>query len=137
MEVRPLEKRDGRRRDFLVVFQKVELAIPAYNECHEPSADVVQEKERANYCEYYQPSNKAGAKDKKAELLNRGYCIAQECTIPSSGVQLFYFSTENDSANFIFEVADLMEPNQYSRIQGIKSAYEGWNTETIAIEATT
>jgi hypothetical protein len=25
----------------------------AYNECREPSADVVREKDRANYCEYF------------------------------------------------------------------------------------
>jgi hypothetical protein len=42
----------------------------AYNECHEPSADVVKDKERSNYCEYYQPSNKTGAKDKRDELLS-------------------------------------------------------------------
>ena len=71
---------------------------------------------------------------KKQELLELGYSIAQECTIPSSGVQLLYFSTENSSANFIFEIADLMEPNQYNRVQGIKSAYEQWNSETVAIE---
>lgn len=71
---------------------------------------------------------------KKTELLELGYSIAQECTIPSSGVQLVYFSTENSSANFIFEIADLMEPDQYSRVQGIKSAYEQWDAETVAIE---
>ena len=49
-------------------------------------------------------------------------------------VYSFYFSTENSSANFIFEIADLMEPNQYNRVQGIISAYEQWNTETVAIE---
>jgi len=41
----------------------------AYNECREPSADVVREKERANYCEYYQPKTGAGVKDKRDELL--------------------------------------------------------------------
>lgn len=71
---------------------------------------------------------------KKAELLTLGYSIAQECTIPSSGVQLVYFGTENSSADFIFEIADLMEPNQYSRVQGVRSAYEQWDTETVAIE---
>ncbi|MES2824892.1 MAG: VOC family protein [Pseudomonadota bacterium] len=73
-------------------------------------------------------------RNKKAELLTLGYSIAQECTIPSSGVQLVYFSTENPSANFIFEIADLMEPNQYNRVQDIKSAYEQWNAETVSIE---
>ncbi len=27
----------------------------AYNQCRESSADVVQEKERANFCDYFQP----------------------------------------------------------------------------------
>jgi hypothetical protein len=27
----------------------------AYNECREPQADVVREKDRANYCEYFSP----------------------------------------------------------------------------------
>ena len=71
---------------------------------------------------------------KKAELPGRGYSIIQECTIPSSGVQLVYFGTENPSANFIFEVADLMEPDQYSRVLGIRSAHEQWNGEPVAVE---
>lgn len=27
----------------------------AYNECREPQADVVQEKERSNFCDYFTP----------------------------------------------------------------------------------
>lgn len=30
----------------------------AYNECHETQADVVKEKDRANFCEYFQISKK-------------------------------------------------------------------------------
>lgn len=41
----------------------------AYNECREPSAEVVREKERANYCEYFTPrSGGEGAVDKAAAL---------------------------------------------------------------------
>ena len=29
-----------------------------YNECKETSADVVREKERANYCDFFQPSGR-------------------------------------------------------------------------------
>lgn len=29
--------------------------VKAYNSCREPSADFIQEKDRANYCDYYQP----------------------------------------------------------------------------------
>lgn len=40
-----------------------------YNECRETSADVIREKERANYCEYFQPGNKVAADKKKEDLL--------------------------------------------------------------------
>ena len=40
-----------------------------YNECRETSAEVVREKERANYCEYFQPGNKAAADKKKDDLM--------------------------------------------------------------------
>lgn len=41
----------------------------AYNECREPSADVVLEKERANFCDFFQPGSGVKAADKKADLL--------------------------------------------------------------------
>ena len=65
--------------------------------------------------------------ENKLQLLEKGYTIAQECTIPSSGVQLIYFSTENGPASFIFEMADLKEPEQYERVMGIKLAHDSWN----------
>ncbi|MEZ0392022.1 MAG: hypothetical protein ACAH59_07405 [Pseudobdellovibrionaceae bacterium] len=41
----------------------------AYNECREPSADVVREKDRANFCEYFTPgTGGASAKDSAAAL---------------------------------------------------------------------
>jgi len=40
-----------------------------YNECRETSADVVREKDRANYCDYYQPRKRAGAVSEKDKLL--------------------------------------------------------------------
>jgi len=38
----------------------------AYNMCREPSADVVKEKDRNNYCDYFQPSRRdsSGQTDK-------------------------------------------------------------------------
>lgn len=33
----------------------------AYNECRESQADVVREKDRANFCDYFQISSKLGA----------------------------------------------------------------------------
>lgn len=41
----------------------------AYNECRETSADVVREKERSNYCDFFQPKLPgAGFDDTKAKL---------------------------------------------------------------------
>jgi hypothetical protein len=33
----------------------------AYNECREPSAERVRERDRANRCEYFSPGDRAGA----------------------------------------------------------------------------
>ncbi len=42
----------------------------AYNECTEPSAEVVREKDRANHCEYFQAGSGAGGGGKaKSDLL--------------------------------------------------------------------
>ncbi len=41
----------------------------AYNECREPSAEVVREKDRANYCEYFQPNTGRTAQVDKAAAL--------------------------------------------------------------------
>lgn len=51
-----------------------------YNECRETSADVIREKERANYCEYFQPG---GAKDKDAD--KRAMLAAAEALFKKSG----------------------------------------------------
>lgn len=41
----------------------------SYNECRETSADVVREKERANYCDFYIPrKGGAGVTDEKARM---------------------------------------------------------------------
>ena len=41
----------------------------AYNECREPSAEVVKEKERANFCDFFSPNQNPGAvSDKAAQL---------------------------------------------------------------------
>jgi hypothetical protein len=41
----------------------------AYNECREPSAEVVREKERSNYCDFFQARSPDGAVvDEKAKL---------------------------------------------------------------------
>ncbi|MCB0343424.1 MAG: hypothetical protein H6626_04595 [Pseudobdellovibrionaceae bacterium] len=40
----------------------------SYNECKEPSADVVREKERANFCDYFEPGGHQQGKNKQDEL---------------------------------------------------------------------
>jgi len=59
-------------RSDLHVCKNCEFYDPkAYNECREPSADVVKEKERANYCEYFSPNQsgpEGGQEDKAAKL---------------------------------------------------------------------
>lgn len=43
----------------------------AYNECREPSADVVRDKEKANFCEYFQANTDGkSAGDDKQSLLD-------------------------------------------------------------------
>lgn len=39
-----------------------------YNECRETSADVVRDKERANYCDFFRPGGGLGADDNKKAL---------------------------------------------------------------------
>ena len=40
----------------------------AYNECREPSADVVREKDRSNFCDYFTPGNGKGPQDRAKDL---------------------------------------------------------------------
>lgn len=42
----------------------------AYNECRETSADVVREKDRANFCDYFTPGSGPGAGQQKDDLLS-------------------------------------------------------------------
>jgi len=43
--------------------------VKAYNECREPQADVVKEKDRANFCDYFSPRRGgSGGVDKAAAL---------------------------------------------------------------------
>ncbi|MGE0634029.1 MAG: hypothetical protein AB7O96_16565 [Pseudobdellovibrionaceae bacterium] len=41
----------------------------AYNECKEPQADVVQEKDRANFCDYFSPGLGKGPQVSQKEAL--------------------------------------------------------------------
>jgi hypothetical protein len=42
----------------------------AYNECHEPQADRVVEKERSNFCDYFTPGTGSDPASKKQDLLS-------------------------------------------------------------------
>ena len=57
-------------RSDLHVCKNCEFYDPkAYNECRETSADVVREKERANFCDFFSGSDKLGTGlDKAAQL---------------------------------------------------------------------
>lgn len=41
----------------------------AYNECREPSADVVREKESSNFCDFFEPGSGQFEASKRDELL--------------------------------------------------------------------
>lgn len=42
----------------------------SYNECKEPQADKVQDKDRANFCSYFEPGSGNGAANKSSDLLS-------------------------------------------------------------------
>jgi hypothetical protein len=42
----------------------------SYNECKEPSADVVKEKERANFCDFFKAQESGDKVDMKAQQLS-------------------------------------------------------------------
>jgi hypothetical protein len=42
----------------------------AYNECRESSADVVKEKDRSNFCDYFSPGAKGSGEAKKQDLMS-------------------------------------------------------------------
>ncbi len=41
----------------------------SYNECKEPIADRITDKEKSNYCDYFKLNDGVGVKDKKDDLL--------------------------------------------------------------------
>ena len=57
-------------RSDLHVCKNCEFYDPkAYNECRENSADVVREKERSNFCDFFNPRNSGSlVEDKAAQL---------------------------------------------------------------------
>lgn len=44
--------------------------LESYNECREPSADRIVEKEKANYCDYFKLNDPQGPKNGRDQLFN-------------------------------------------------------------------
>ena len=52
-----------------------------YNECREPQAEIIREKDRANVCDYFQPSGGAGGAAKtKEDLLKAAEALFKKKT---------------------------------------------------------
>lgn len=57
------------RADLHVCLNCIHYDKSAYNECREPSADVVREKDRANFCDYFSArAEAAGGADRQKDL---------------------------------------------------------------------
>ena len=82
----------------------------------------------------YQHGSQDEIKSRKQELIAQGVQIAQECTIPSSGVNLLYFDTGNGNGGFIYEISDLLEPVHQERIQIIAKIAKDWNGQELIRE---
>jgi hypothetical protein len=52
----------------------------AYNECREPSADVVREKDRSNFCDYFTPGAGGSAQDKAKDLRSAAEALFKKKT---------------------------------------------------------
>lgn len=71
---------------------------------------------------------------RRSALLKQGYTLAQEGTIPASGVRLAYFDTERHNTGLIFEMADLDEPLHQQRLMNIEKAAAAWDGKQHVIE---
>ncbi len=57
--------------DLHVCLNCVNYSPGSYNECREPVAELVKEKDRSNFCDYFSPSDKKADKGKsKDDLLS-------------------------------------------------------------------
>lgn len=61
-----------------------------------------------------------------AELLRRGFQLAQEGTIAATGTRLAYFATDRGPGTIVYEVSDLLDPKHYGRVQRIVEAARAW-----------
>ncbi len=57
------------RSDVHVCLNCIHFDPKAYNQCREPQADVVLEKERSNFCDYFSPSDAARGSGNSADTL--------------------------------------------------------------------
>ncbi|MEM6427810.1 MAG: VOC family protein [Deinococcota bacterium] len=74
---------------------------------------------------------------KRTKLIQKGYTVAQSCTIPASGVRLVYFATGQAGNGLIYEISDLKEPSQYARVMNIQQAHEDWQGTPLIYEVDT
>ncbi len=49
--------------------------LKSYNECKEPTADVVKEKERANFCDFFKACESGDAVDTKFKLMSAAQAL--------------------------------------------------------------
>ncbi len=60
-------------------------------------------------------------------LRGRGLTTVHEGVIAASGVRFAYFATDTAPGGFLFEMADVMEPNVYPMMQMIADAARDWD----------
>ena len=70
------------RQDLHVCKNCVHYDPKAYNECAEPQAERVLEKDRSNFCDYFSPSNREGVANQTSHQGNRG-CAAVVLMTPT------------------------------------------------------
>ncbi len=78
----PVSERVGRRDECfkchtdLHVCKNCRFYDPsAYNECREPSADVMREKETSNFCDFFEPGSSGFQNSEKEKLLSQAEAL--------------------------------------------------------------
>lgn len=59
--------------------------------------------------------------------LAAGIAVAHEGIVPGSGTRFAYFATETVAGGVMYEIADVMEPAVYARMQLIADAARDWD----------
>jgi hypothetical protein len=56
--------------DIHVCLNCIHYDVGSYNECKESASDFVKEKDRANFCDYFSPSDKSKNLNQKEDLMS-------------------------------------------------------------------